>query len=353
MSDQTEALRACVLRAVETRKPLRFHGGSSKDFYGGALCGEPLDTRDHNGVIDYEPSELVITARAGTPLAEIETVLAERGQMLACEPFDAPGATLGGVVAAGLSGPRRMAAGSVRDFVLGVRMIDGRGDVLSFGGRVIKNVAGYDISRLMAGSMGTLGLLLDISFKVVPRPPAECSLRFEMTAAEALEEANRWGGQPLPVSATCWCDGQLTIRLSGAGAAVAAARQHLGGEALDKDAAGVLWQSLQTRTHPFFAGDAPLYRLALPTTAASPAFEGDWLVEWGGGQRWLRSGQPLAELRAAAANLGGHVTGWRGGDRTAAVFQPQSPVALAVSRQLKQRFDPHGIFNPGRLTPDF
>ena len=213
-----------VRAAAGSGSAIELRGGGSKGFYGQAPQGEVLDTRAWRGVVAYEPTELVVTARAGTPLAELQAMLFEHGQMLAFEPpAFGTGATLGGCVAAGLSGPRRMAAGALRDFVLGVQVIDGRGDLLNFGGQVMKNVAGYDLSRLIAGSLGTLALITEVSLKVLPRAPAECSLAFEFDQALALQKLNQWGGQPLPLSASFWHDGRLLLRLSGASAAVLAA----------------------------------------------------------------------------------------------------------------------------------
>ena len=214
------------------RKPLRLKGGGSKDFYGGPLAGEVLDTRSYSGIVSYEPTELVVTARCGTSLEELESALAERRQFLACEPPCFGTATVGGAVAAGLSGPRRAAVGSLRDFVLGVKIMDGEGRVLRFGGEVMKNVAGFDVSRAIAGSLGTLGLILEVSLKVLPLPVGDATLRFELPQDKALEAMNRWAGQPLPLVATCWQDGMLTLRLSGAQAAVASAVARLGGEPL-------------------------------------------------------------------------------------------------------------------------
>ena len=200
-----EKLSETVRAAGRSKRALRLRGGGTKDFYGNALEGEVLDTRGYSGIVTYEPSELVITARCGTRLAATESAMRERGQMLAFEPpHFGEGATLGGMVAAGLSGPRRQAAGALRDFVLGVKIMDGRGDVLSFGGQVMKNVAGYDVSRLMAGSLGTLGIILDVSLKALPRPAAEATLRLELPEDKAIEQLNRWGGKPLAIGASAW-----------------------------------------------------------------------------------------------------------------------------------------------------
>ncbi|MDP2809218.1 MAG: glycolate oxidase subunit GlcE [Rhodocyclaceae bacterium] len=344
------------------RKPLRLKGGGSKDFYGGPLSGEVLDTRGHSGVVSYEPTELVITARCGTPLAELESALAARRQFLACEPPNfghataggaiVGGATIGGAVAAGLSGPRRATAGSLRDFVLGVRTMDGEGRVLKFGGEVMKNVAGFDVSRLMAGSLGTLGLILEVSFKVLPLPVADATLRFELPQDKALEAMNRWAGQPLPLVATCWQDGILTLRLSGAQAAVAAACRKLGGESLADPAAADFWLGLREQTASFFAGDVPLWRLSVPSATPPLELPGTPLLEWGGAQRWMRADVDASHLHQTAATAGGHATLFRGGDKAGGVFSPLSPALMEVHRRLKQSFDPYGVFNLGRLYPE-
>lgn len=346
--------RERVQEAAALGSPLRLRGGGSKDFYGQLLQGEILDTTAHQGIVDYEPTELVVTARCGTSLAALEQTLAEQGQML---PFEAPSfggaATVGGVVASGLSGPRRQSVGAVRDFVLGAKLIDGRGDVLQFGGRVMKNVAGYDVSRLMAGALGTLGLLAEVSLKVLPRPAAEATLRFDMSQAQALERMNRWSGQPLPVSSSAWCDDVLHVRLSGAHAAVAAACERLGGERLDDADAAAMWRGLREHQAPFFGDDMPLWRLAVPATFAPLSLPGAQLIECGGSVRWLCCHADAAVVRRAAEHAGGHATLFRGGDKAAGVFQPLAPALAALHRRLKAQFDPAGILNRGRLYAEF
>lgn len=349
-----ERLRERVRAAAARGMPLRLRGGGSKDFYGGEPRGEPLDTREHAGIVEYEPTELVVTARCGTPLAALEAALAERGQMLPFEPphFGA-GATLGGCVAAGLSGPRRAAAGAVRDFVLGARLLDGRANEVAFGGRVMKNVAGYDVARLLAGSLGTLGLILEVSLKVLPRPAAETTLRLALGEPEALAALNRWAGQPLPISASAWREGELHLRLSGAPSALAAAARQIGGEAIAPDTAARLWESVREQTHSFFSDGMPLWRLSVPSHAPRLALAGDTLIEWGGALRWLRSDADAASVRAAASAAGGHATLFRGGDKSAGVFAPLAPALARLHRGLKAAFDPAGVFNPGRLYPEF
>jgi len=348
------ALAEQIRAAAESRRPLRICGGGSKDFYGGPLRGEALDTRECTGIVSYEPSELVITARGGTPLAELEAALAGQGQMLAFEPpHFGPGATLGGCIAAGLSGPRRAAAGALRDFVLGVRILDGRGRWLGFGGQVMKNVAGYDVSRLVAGSLGTLGLITEASLKVLPRPQQEITLGFEAPEARAIEMINRWAGQPLPISATVWHDQRLRVRLSGAASALRAAIRELGGETVDAEAAARYWLGIREQSDAFFAGDAPLWRLSLPGVAAPLALPGAQLIEWSGALRWLKSGADAAAVRSAAQQAGGHATLFRGADKSAGTFAPLAPALARLHREIKAALDPAGILNPGRLYPDF
>lgn len=349
MNDQLEEFRGRILE----RKPLRLRGGGSKDFYGGAPSGALLDTRGHAGILSYEPSELVITARAGTPLSDIKSALATRRQCIACEPPQFGAATVGGMVAAGLCGPRRASVGSLRDFVLGIKLMDGEGHELNFGGQVMKNVAGFDVSRLIVGSLGTLGLILEVSLKVLPLPLAETTLCFELAQDQALEALNRWAGQPLPLAASCWQANRLTLRLAGAPAAVTDAAATLGGERLaEPDAAG-FWEALREQDAAFFAGDAPLWRLSLPSVTPVLELPGAQLIEWGGAQRWLRGELDAAQLRELAARAGGHAVLFRGGDKTGGVFAPLSPALMEVHRRLKQSFDPYGVFNPGRLYPEF
>jgi glycolate oxidase FAD binding subunit len=345
-----EAFRDRILK----REPLRLRGGGSKDFYGGPPAGAVLDVSAHRGIVSYEPSELVVTARAGTSLAKLKSALAERGQWLAFEPpsFGAA-ATLGGAMAAGLSGPSRASYGALRDFVLGVKIMDGEGRELTFGGQVMKNVAGFDVSRLMAGSLGTLGLILEVSLKVLPLPVAQATLRFQLPQDQALETVNRWAGRPLPVTATSWEDGILAIRLAGAEAAVRTACETLGGERLPDSEATDYWTALCDQRLPFFTGDAPLWRLSVPSITHPLDLPGPTLIEWGGAQRWLRGELKQAALQELARRVGGHATLFRGGDRAAGVFAPLPKTMAAIHRRLKDTFDPHGVFNRGRLVPDF
>ncbi|MED5617300.1 glycolate oxidase subunit GlcE [Janthinobacterium sp. P210005] len=351
-----EQFRQQILAASAAGRPLRLRGGGTKDWYGQQLAGEVLDTRAYAGIIDYEPTELVITARCGTPLAEIEAALAARNQMLAFEPpHFGPGATVGGVVASALSGPRRASAGALRDFVLGAVLMDGHGQRLAFGGQVMKNVAGYDVSRLLAGSLGTLGLILEVSLKVLPLPLREATLRLECAEIAALRMLNEWAGKPLPISASCWHDGVLSVRLSGAEAAVSAALTSLKGELLAAEDAAAFWLSVREQTHAFFAGAGSLWRLSLPPHASAVILMGRQLIEWGGAQRWLKlDGDADAagsqHIRQAVAALGGHATLFRGGDKAVGVFHPLAPAIEKIHQRLRHAFDPAGIFNPHRMT---
>ncbi len=346
-----------VRAATADRTPLCIRGGGTKDFYGNPPHGELLDTRGLNGIVAYEPTELFVTVLAGTPLAEVERTLAEQGQMLAFEPpHFGRDATVGGCIAAGLAGPRRASFGttygSVRDFVLGTKLLNARGDVLAFGGNVMKNVAGYDVSRLLAGSLGVLGVIVEVSLKVLPVPEAECTLRFDMDETQALGKLNAWGREPLPISASAWQDNVVTLRLSGSGTGVQSAHGRLGGDVLEPEAAHAFWLGVREQTDPFFAGDAPLWRLSLPSTAGSIASSDSQLIEWGGALRWIRSELPIEAVRARARELGGHATLFKGGDRSAGVFMPLTATVATLHKRLKAEFDPAGIFNPGRMYED-
>lgn len=326
---------------------MRIVGGDTKSFYGRPLSAEPVATLAHSGIVDYEPTELVFTARSGTVLADVESTLADHGQMLAFEPpFFGDGGTLGGAVACGLSGPRRPYAGAVRDFVLGMRVVNGRGEDLSFGGQVMKNVAGYDVSRLMVGAMGTLGLILEVSLKVLPLPKAECTLMLEADAKNAIAMQNAWAKKASPISATCHVAGQLYVRLSGAEKGVLSARKNIGGEEMVQ--AARFWSDIRDHRHDFFDGAQPLWRISVPLAAKPLAADGDCLMEWSGGLRWLKSDAPVKTLRDLANHAGGQATLFRGGDRND-VFHPMDAGLVHLHRNLKKAFDPAGVFNPGRM----
>jgi glycolate oxidase FAD binding subunit len=338
---------------------LDIRGGGTKAFYGEPPQGEPLDTRVLEGISSYEPTELVVTARCGTALATLEAALAEKGQCLPFEPpHYTPGATVGGMVAAGLAGPARASVGSVRDYVLGATLLNGRAEVLSFGGQVMKNVAGYDVSRLLAGSLGTLGIILEVSLKVLPVAPATATLRFHVNQADALAQLNRWGGRPLPLNASAWWDGTLLVRLRGAFAAVQAAIAELGGELIAPELASPFWTGLRDQTDEFFTraataidGGASLWRISVPQTAAPLPLPGEQLIEWHGAQRWLCSAMTPGALREVVARAGGHATLFMGQDKSAGAFAPLKSPLDRIHRELKKSFDPMGLFNPGRLYP--
>jgi glycolate oxidase FAD binding subunit len=375
-----------IRAAAADSTPLHIRGGGSKDFYG---CLQPaglVDTRSLHGVVDYAPSELVVTVGAGTPLVALESLLAEHGQ---CLPFEPPHfrwssghtdnaaspATVGGLVASGLAGPARASAGSVRDYVLGVKLINGRGEYLSFGGQVMKNVAGYDVSRLMAGAMGTLGLITEVSLKVLPHAPAEATLVFPLAQEAALEQLHRWAGEPLPLNASCWVHDNsagaagrdlLFVRLRGAVAAVEAACHRMlaeaRGERMDTAQAHVDWARCRDHTLPFFTEGAAsghaLWRLSVPQTA--PVLDLAWpqLIEWHGGLRWLWAPlQAGPQLRAAAATVGGNATVFVANKAYVAgakcQFGHEDAGQAALRKRLKAAFDPAGIFNPGRLYSEF
>ncbi len=350
MQQIVEQFSEIIRTAAEKQSALRIRGGGSKDFYGAALNGEILDPTPYRGIVEYEPTELVITARAGTPLAEIDTAMKGHGQMLAFEPpHFGNHATLGGCIAAGLSGPRRATAGAARDFVLGVRMLDGRGNDLRFGGQVMKNVAGYDVSRLMTGSLGTLGLILEVSLKVLPLPLVEATLRFALPEEKAIQMLNQWAGKPLPISASAYTGGELSLRLSGAAAGVEAASKKLGGERIDDVQAEKFWVGIREQTDPFFSGDVPLWRLSIKSTTPPLKLPGKQLTEWGGSLHWLKSDADAKTIRGAAASAGGHATLFRARDKGAGVFHPLPQALLKLHRNLKRNFDPAGIFNRGRM----
>jgi glycolate oxidase FAD binding subunit len=379
MANMEHALRSAIDRIQAARAdgtPLCLRGGGSKDFLGRSH-GDLLDTRAFSGVISYEPTELVVTVGCGTPLLELEALLAEQGQYL---PFEPPhfswsqaaagspsAATVGGMLATGLAGPARASVGGVRDYVLGLKLINGLGQHLTFGGQVMKNVAGYDVSRLMVGARGSLGLLTEVSLKVLPRAPAEATLRFRLEQQEALEQLHRWGGQPLPLNASCWvCDANqpaLYVRLRGAVAAVEAACQKMlcevAGARLDNAQTDPDWALCRDQQLPFFSqrpsADALLWRLSLPQTAPVLALPAAPLVEWHGALRWLWApAAAAAELQATARQAGGSAAVfWSGAPAPLGSTQalvPTSAALAAISQRLKASFDPQRLFNPGLST---
>ncbi|WP_126454276.1 glycolate oxidase subunit GlcE [Sulfuriflexus mobilis] len=351
-NDQTTPLQERIRIAIERSSPVAISGLGSKQFYGRHAHGESLSTREHCGIISYEPSELVITARSGTPLSEIIALLDEHKQMLAFEPplFTNSG-TLGGAVATGLSGPRRPYSGSLRDFVLGIKCINGKGEVLSFGGQVMKNVAGYDVSRLMCGALGTLGVLLDISLKVLPKPEHEISLSRECNQEEALKLIDHFSARDIPVSAAAHYDRRLYLRLSGAESAVLSGSAEIAGDELVQ--ADSFWSSLRDHTHAFFVDASPLWRLSLAPATPCLKLDGEAFIDWGGAQRWLKTDASADVIRSLCEAHEGHATLFRHDGHVSEVFHPLSPGLAAIHHQLKQSFDPHGIFNPQRMVAEW
>ena len=342
--DTSALLLEQVSQALQYATPLRIQGANSKAFLGRSVPGEVLDTRGHRGIVSHDPTELVITARCGTPLMELAQVLDKAGQMLACEPPSFGAATVGGMVASGLSGPRRPWSGSLRDFVLGTRVITGHGKHLRFGGEVMKNVAGYDLSRLMAGSYGALGVITEVSLKVLPKPRQSLSISLELDTARALLRLAEWGRQPLPISAACHDGQRLHLRLEGGEGSVMAAHERLGGERLDAS----FWTRLNEHQLSFFDEGQPLWRLSLPNNTPELELPGEQLIDWGGAQRWLKSDAEASFIRTVVTEVGGHATCYSHG-LVDSPFQPLPEALMRYQRSLKQQLDPRGIFNPGRL----
>ena len=366
MTDLTHDFMAQIRAAAAAGQTLTIEGGGTKHWYGNRVAGDLLlKTNGHTGIVDYDPAELVLTARTGTTLREVEQALADRGQMLAFEPpRHGPEATLGGAIATALSGPGRPFVGGVRDFVLGLHVVDGRGTLLKFGGQVMKNVAGYDVSRLMTGALGVLGLITQVSLKVLPVPTASATLRFAMDEATAIHQVNTWSGQPLPLTGTLWRSGVLYVRFSGARAAVDAAISALSmqfdAERLDDAQAQGLWNGARDQRDGYFQPRSTaerLWRLSLPATANqinSSQLSGaeDQLIEWGGAQRWLWSTDEAPAVQQLARQLGGHAVSFDNRQTSMNVFDQPSAGLMAIQRRLKQTFDPQGVFNPGRLYLD-
>lgn len=348
--DISQALQEQIQAAYAAGSALRIEGGNSKAFYGRQVDGETLNVREHQGVINYAPTELVITARAGTRLSDIEQTLAEHNQMLAFEPpHYGEHASLGGTIACNLSGPMRAYSGAARDFVLGSSIINGKGEQLHFGGEVMKNVAGYDVSRLMTGALGTLGVLLEVSLKVLPKPETELTLMLQTTDQGALNKMHNWAQQPLPVTATCYDGASLFVRLAGTAGGVNAARKIIGGDELPD--AQSFWNKIREQQHAFFSNHKPLWRLSVASDTPPMLLDGKWLYEWGGALRWLISSAPASEIRKAAEAAGGHAMLYGGADFDE-VFHPLPAGLKKIHQELKLAFDPKGILNPGRMYPD-
>lgn len=353
--DLSATLQQQVMDALQDATPLNITGGGSKAFLGNSAPianTQKINVSQHRGIVEYDPCELVLTARSGTPLQEIEAVLAEAGQMLAFEPphFGPIGtldATLGGAIACGLSGPRRPYSGSARDFVLGCKLLNGRGEILRFGGQVMKNVAGYDVSRLMVGAYGTLGILLELSLKVLPRSAASITVAYQCSPAEAINSMSALLSKPLPVDAACYHGDHCYMRISGSAQAVREAHTKIPGEVVTD--ADTFWQTLREHQLAFFHHRSTLYRIMVKPATPPLNIDGAWLLDWGGAQRWLYSDEDVASIRHRVAAVGGHVTLFRGGIQNEEIFQPISAPLMAIHQRLKASFDPKNILNPGRL----
>ncbi len=347
--DATLELQALVSGAIRRHSPLNIQGGGTKQFLRPPGSGETLDVTPHRGIINYEPSELVITARAGTPLRELENALAGESQMLAFEPpHFGEGATLGGTLACGLSGPRRAHCGGARDFILGMRIINGHGEVMRFGGEVLKNVAGYDVSRLMVGAYGSLGLILDASLKVLPRPETEITVVLTYSQSAGLAFVSSLARRSLPVSATLVERDKVCFRLSGSADAVTAAHKQLGGESHETTA---FWNAVKEHQHNFFRIERPLWRLTLPAHAPLVDLDGEYLIEWAGALRWLKSDIDPVRIKKYVREYGGHARRFDGAD-TALLEHADLPEPLMrLHARTRAAFDPLRIFNPGCLHP--
>jgi len=351
MADISKQLTEQVIAARDGGHKLNIVGGGTKACMGRAADPDAgtLSVGEHSGIVEYHPVELVLTVRAGTPLSEIEAALAEHGQALHFEPPRlGPDATIGGTLATNLSGPARPWTGSVRDQVLGVRLLNGKGEHLRFGGQVMKNVAGYDVSRLQAGAMGTLGLMTEISLKVMPKPAASMTLVQDMAMDEVIHYMNSRSAEPKPITGACWVDGKVYLRLAGAQSAVEATADKWSGEVLEQG--DEFWRQVQDLKHEFFAGnDVPLWRFSVGSTAATPQLDGQWFIDWAGAQRWYRGAGELSDMEPLARAAGGQVSLFRGGDRHGEVMHHQPEALKAIQRRVKNSFDPDNIFNPGRL----
>jgi glycolate oxidase FAD binding subunit len=327
---------------------LAVRGSGSKSFCSPTATGDVLDTREHTGIVEYEPNELVIVVRCGTRIADVEKTMADAGQMLAFEPpHFGDGATIGGMVASGLSGPRRPYAGALRDFVLGCKVLDGKGDHLSFGGKVMKNVAGFDVSRLLTGSSGSLGVITEAAFKCLPLPKAQQTHVFELDAQTAIERMNRWYAEANPITATTWLGGKLYVRLAGAAPAVKSAASNLGGESLANDTDW--WRDWREQKHAFFAGELPVIRVACKSTAPWGDLANDadqQAIDWGGAQRWVRCPSiALAAIREWARAQGGHASVFRGAASGAERSVALQPALIDIQTKIKSAFDPYHIFS--------
>lgn len=346
--DNKDQIRNAVVSAINAKTAVRLQAGNSKQFYGNECSGEPLELNTHTGIVDYEPSELYITVRCGTPLREIESTLLQQNQML---PFEPPhfgeNATIGGTIACGLAGPRRPYAGAVRDSVLGTHIINGKGEYLRFGGQVMKNVAGYDVARLMCGALGTLGIIMQVSLKVIPLPRAEITLRFDFNESEALAKMHQWAQMDLPITATYFEENNLYVRIDGIESTLRKVNQTLGGEELNDCKS--FWHSVKEQERDFFNSSTPLWRLSVPSNAKLGDIADKSIIEWNGGIRWIKSNDSDSDIFAAASAVSGHATLFKSIDKPQDCFQPLKSKLSALHINVKRAFDPNNIINPGKM----
>ncbi|QMU60699.1 MAG: glycolate oxidase subunit GlcE [Gammaproteobacteria bacterium] len=347
MSDCKTEITSKLQDAFQQKQALQIKAGNTKPFYGRKINAEPLSLARHTGIIEYEPSELYLTARSGTSLLEIEQAVADQNQILPCEPphFGAA-ATLGGMIACGLAGPRRVIAGNVRDCVLGTEILNGKGEVLRFGGKVMKNVAGYDVSRLMCGALGTLGVLMSVSLRLLPKPSCEQTIALTVDGATAIIKMNQWANTPMPISATYYDGSELYVRLSSSASAVEACKNEIGGHQTEEHE--MFWTSIKEQTHAFFSSDMPLWRISIPPNTPTLNLPGASVMEWNGALRWYKSDAEENIIRSEAKRVGGHANLFKG-NITDQVFHPIPSPSMKLHKKLKQALDPAGILNPGKM----
>ncbi len=347
MSDCRDEIASKLEDAFQQKSAIHINAGNTKLFYGRNIQAEALELADHTGIIEYEPSELYIIARSGTPLREIEQAIAEQNQILPCEPpYFGSAATLGGTVACGLSGPRRINSGSVRDCILGTEILNGKGELLRFGGKVMKNVAGYDLSRLMCGALGTLGVLMSVSLRLLPKPACEQTIALTLDSNKAISKMNQWASTPMPISATFYDGHDLYIRLSSSTSAIEACKKEIGGESIEEQ--DIFWTNIKEQTHNFFNSDKPLWRISVPPNTETLNISGESVIEWNGALRWHISNVDENSIRTEARRVGGHATLFKG-NTTDQVFHPLSKPSMKLHKKLKQALDPAGILNPGKM----
>lgn len=347
MTDTQQDIASRIQDAYQQKQPLEIIAGNTKSFYGRKIDAVPFSTLQHTGITEYEPSELYISARSGTTLKEIEQTILNNNQILPFEPpYFGSSATLGGCVASGLSGPRRATSGAVRDCILGTEIINGKGEYLRFGGKVMKNVAGYDVSRMMCGALGTLGVLMSITIRLLPKPQSEQTLVFSMSPDDSILHMNKWANTPMPISASFYDEVNLYIRLSGSASSIDKCVKEIGGDLVNSS--DIFWMDIKEQTHKFFLTELPLWRICVPPNSPTLNISGDCVMEWNGALRWYVTEQSESEIRAEVLRVNGHAMLFRG-ENTQQKFHPLTDAAMRIQTNLKQAFDPVGILNPGKM----